>query len=147
MRLNEQSRVRATDLASIVLPIPGTSSMSTCPSHNSATSNRSITSRLPTMTCSMFRPARSAIARIGSTSIISMSPVGETVADAALGHDVARVRGIVLEFLTQVVDVQPNVVRGVAVFGPPDPTEQRLVGHYDAWIRGKVIQQAKFGRT
>src|SRR5216683_4375778 len=146
MRRNGQSSVRATDLASIVLPIPGTSSMSTCPSHSSATSSRSMTSRLPTMTCSILRAARSAIARIGSTSIIDPALVGEAVAHATFGEDIARVGGVVLELLAQVIDVEANVVRGVAILGAPDATEQGLVGHDHARVRGQVVQQAELRR-
>src|SRR5438445_4430813 len=146
MRRNGQSSVRATDLASIVLPMPGTSSMSTCPSHNNATSSRSITSRLPTMTCSMLRAARSAIARIGSTSIIASDLVGEAIAHATFGEDIARIGRIVLELLAQVVDVQADVVRGIAILGAPHAAEQRLVGHDHARVREQVIEQAELGR-
>src|SRR5712691_1267510 len=146
MRRNGQSSVRATDLASIVLPIPGTSSMSTCPSHNSATSSRSMTSRLPTMTCSILRAARSAIARIGSTSIIDSALIGEAIAHATFGEDIARVGGIVLELLAQVVDVQADVVRGVAILGAPDAAEQCLVGHDHARVRGEGVEQAELRR-
>ncbi|GHU81096.1 hypothetical protein AGMMS49992_34260 [Clostridia bacterium] len=41
-------------VASVVLPTPGTSSMSTCPRHSSAMSTSSTTSALPTMTCPIF---------------------------------------------------------------------------------------------
>src|SRR5205807_9450644 len=44
----------ANALASVVLPIPGTSSKSTCPSQSSATINRSIISSLPTITRPTF---------------------------------------------------------------------------------------------
>src|SRR6266567_3671839 len=54
MRWNEQPRDFANALASVVLPIPGTSSKSTCPSQSSATINRSITSSLPTITRPTF---------------------------------------------------------------------------------------------
>src|SRR6266851_967646 len=148
MRRNGQSSVRATDLASMVLPMPGTSSMSTCPSHNSATSSRSMTSRLPTMTCSILFAARSAIVRIGSTSSIDtvLFGVGEAVAHATFGEDIAWVGGVVLELLAQVVDVQADVVRGVAVLGAPDATEQCLVGNDHARVRGEVVQQPELGR-
>ena len=50
MRRNVQSSDFARALASVVLPTPGTSSISTCPRHNSAISAYSITSCLPTIT-------------------------------------------------------------------------------------------------
>ena len=54
MRANEPSRLRASALASIVLPMPGTSSISTCPSTSSVTSSSSVASALPTMTWAML---------------------------------------------------------------------------------------------
>ena len=54
MRLNEQESERASALASVVLPTPGTSSMSTWPSHSSAVSINSTTSSLPTTARAMF---------------------------------------------------------------------------------------------
>ena len=54
MRLNEQSNERASAEASVVLPTPGTSSMSTCPRHRSAIIISSTASCLPTMTLPTF---------------------------------------------------------------------------------------------
>src|SRR5260370_9002179 len=54
MRWKEHPSDLASDFANIVLPIPGTSSKSTCPSQSSATINRSITSSLPTITRPTF---------------------------------------------------------------------------------------------
>src|SRR5437868_438409 len=139
MRRNEQSSVRASDLASIVLPVPGTSSISTCPSHSSATSSKSMTSRLPTITRSILSPARSANPRIGSTSSTSGAQVGEAVADAPLGEDVARIGGVVLQLLPQVVDVQPHVVRRIAILGTPDAAQEGFVRHHHTWVRGQVV--------
>ena len=54
MRRTEQSIDRASALASIVLPTPGTSSISRCPSASStARANRTVTV-LPMITCSIF---------------------------------------------------------------------------------------------
>ena len=50
MRRNVQPRLRAIALASMVLPVPGTSSMSRCPRHMSATSASRTSWCLPTMT-------------------------------------------------------------------------------------------------
>ena len=61
-RRTVQSIERASALASIVLPTPGTSSMSRWPSASSTTSARRTTSGLPSTTCSMLsriRPADS----------------------------------------------------------------------------------------
>ena len=54
--------LRATAFASIVLPVPGTSSSSTCPSLSNATSSNSITASLPTITRLTCCRIRSAIA-------------------------------------------------------------------------------------
>ena len=54
MRRTLQSMLRASDFDSIVLPTPGTSSMSRCPSASSTTSVAETTSRLPSMTRSML---------------------------------------------------------------------------------------------
>ena len=54
MRLNEQDNDRAKAATSVVLPTPGTSSMSTCPLHSRAMSASSMASSLPTMTRRMF---------------------------------------------------------------------------------------------
>src|SRR3954452_1263669 len=50
----------ASARARVVLPIPGTSSMSRCPSHSSDTTASSTTERLPTSTRSTLRHSRSA---------------------------------------------------------------------------------------
>ncbi len=50
MRRTEQPSVRAMALASTVLPTPGTSSISRCPSASSTTSAVSTASGLPSMT-------------------------------------------------------------------------------------------------
>ena len=54
MRRKLQPRLRATALASIVLPVPGTSSISRWPRHRRATSVRRTSWRLPMMTRSTF---------------------------------------------------------------------------------------------
>ena len=54
MRLNEQSSDRARALASVVLPTPGTSSISTWPRQIRAMSMSSMASSLPTITCRIF---------------------------------------------------------------------------------------------
>ncbi len=54
MRLTVQSTDRASALASMVLPTPGTSSMSRCPSASSTVREAVIASRLPAMTVSTF---------------------------------------------------------------------------------------------
>jgi hypothetical protein len=53
MRETEASTLRASDRASIVLPTPGTSSMSRCPSASSTVRASSTASRLPSMTVSI----------------------------------------------------------------------------------------------
>ena len=54
IRRTEQSMERASALLSIVLPTPGTSSMSRWPSASSTTSASLATSGLPSMTVSML---------------------------------------------------------------------------------------------
>jgi len=49
-RLKVRPSEAATARASMVLPVPGTSSRRTCPSHSSATISSSMVARLPTMT-------------------------------------------------------------------------------------------------
>ena len=51
-RLKLMPMLAAVARASIVLPVPGTSSMSTCPWHSMAAISSSICGRLPTMTVS-----------------------------------------------------------------------------------------------
>src|SRR5579885_153941 len=73
MRWNEQPSDFASDFASVVLPMPGTSSNSTCPSQSKATISRSITASLPTMTRPTFwRTVRAAscTCRISSVCVI-----------------------------------------------------------------------------
>jgi hypothetical protein len=61
MRRTEQSIDRASALASIVLPTPGTSSMSRCPSASKTMSASLTASALPSMTDSMAVPIRCAV--------------------------------------------------------------------------------------
>ncbi len=62
MRRTEQSTERASALASIVLPTPGTSSISRCPSASSTVSASRTTSGLPSITCSTAPRIRSVVA-------------------------------------------------------------------------------------
>ena len=71
MRLKLQPMEREIALASVVLPMPGTSSISKCPSESSATSTRSITSLWPTMTRAMFSRTRSATALICDAAAVA----------------------------------------------------------------------------
>src|SRR5579883_294331 len=73
MRLNEQPSERASDLASTVLPSPGTSSSRICPSASSATSTSSTTASLPTITRPMFSCSRRASAATASTPASSIT--------------------------------------------------------------------------
>ncbi len=61
MRRTEQSMDLASALASIVLPTPGTSSMSRCPSASSTVSESRTTSGLPSITLSTDLRTRSAV--------------------------------------------------------------------------------------
>ena len=63
MRANEQSSERASALASVVLPTPGTSSTSTCPSASSATTARSTIAASPLTASRTFAITRSAASR------------------------------------------------------------------------------------
>ena len=58
MRRTVQSMLRASALLSMVLPTPGTSSMSRCPSASSTTTAAVTTSGLPSMTRSMLSRTR-----------------------------------------------------------------------------------------
>ena len=53
-RRTEQSIERASALANLVLPTPGTSSISRCPSASSTVTPSLIASCLPSITCSML---------------------------------------------------------------------------------------------
>ena len=73
MRLTVQSTERASALASMVLPTPGTSSMSRCPSASSTVSAVRITSRLPSITFSMLSVTRPVT--LASVSMLLMTPI------------------------------------------------------------------------
>lgn len=62
MRRTEQSMDRASALASIVLPTPGTSSMRRCPSASNTVSESRTTSGLPSITPSTALRTRSTVA-------------------------------------------------------------------------------------
>ena len=68
MRANEQSSERARARASVVLPTPGTSSTSTCPSASSATTARSTVAGSPLTARRTFAITRSAASRALSSS-------------------------------------------------------------------------------
>src|SRR5579859_795404 len=74
MRLNTQPVERAMLRASIVLPTPGTSSISTCPWQSSAVSVRRNSSVLPTITFSTLLMMPSAIERGSSTAATLHTP-------------------------------------------------------------------------
>ena len=78
MRRTEQSIDRASALASIVLPTPGTSSISRWPSASSTVRASSTTSGLPSITCSIARRIRPATS--ASSSKPRLLPVAELVA-------------------------------------------------------------------
>jgi hypothetical protein len=61
MRRKLQPRLLAMAFASTVLPVPGTSSMSTWPRHRSATRANLTSACLPTMTRSTFAMTRSPV--------------------------------------------------------------------------------------
>ena len=68
IRRTVQSIERASALLSIVLPTPGTSSISRWPPASSTTSAERAISGLPSMTCAMLPWIRSATAHTSSTS-------------------------------------------------------------------------------
>jgi len=70
MRWNELSSDFANAFASVVLPMPGTSSSSTCPSHSSATSSSSTVSSLPTMTRATLALIRLAVSATCAISVM-----------------------------------------------------------------------------
>ena len=73
MRAKEQSSERASARASVVLPTPGTSSTSTCPSASSATTARSTIAGSPLTARRTFAITRSAASRAPSRSRSSAS--------------------------------------------------------------------------
>ncbi len=68
MRLKLHPTDRASALASVVLPMPGTSSMSTWPSQSIATSASSIAASRPTMTRPTFSRTRAAASRMAAAA-------------------------------------------------------------------------------
>ena len=68
-RRKVQPRERAMVRASMVLPMPGTSSIRTCPLQRMATRSSSVASRLPTMTRSTWACRRWAAAAIGPIAV------------------------------------------------------------------------------
>jgi hypothetical protein len=84
-RLNSSPVLVARARASMVLPVPGASSISTCPSHSSAINNRSMTGRFPTMTFSTLSIAAPANSRIAL--ILLALPVFLAVIDHPLFFD------------------------------------------------------------
>ena len=82
MRRTEQSSERARALASIVLPTPGTSSMSRWPSARSTVSAVRTTSSLPSMTVSIDSRIVDAVR---TRSLICDSPAEGTLLGAVVG--------------------------------------------------------------
>src|SRR5205807_2023380 len=94
MRRNVQSSERASDLASIVLPTPGTSSISRCPSQRRVTRQSRISSSLLTMARLKFEvidsvgrpvycdPDFNPIARAGGEQANAISTYPQIKADA-----------------------------------------------------------------
>ena len=76
-----------------------------------------------------------------------MPEVHKAVADAALRQNVLRVRRVFLDLLAQVVDVQPDVVRLVAVLVAPDLRQQLIVRNCPARVLDQVVEQAVLGRA
>src|SRR5262249_38322213 len=85
MRRKPQPSVRATDLASSVLPTPVTSSSGTCPAQSSATRTRSIRALLPTTTRSTLARARAAS---DATRLTSSTLAASKQGDSTSGPDV-----------------------------------------------------------
>ena len=78
MRRTEQPVDRASALASIVLPTPGTSSISTCPSASRTVSARRTASDFPSMTDSTASPTRCATRTSSSRVRLLPCPVSRT---------------------------------------------------------------------
>src|SRR2546427_10037605 len=76
MRRNVQSSERASDLASIVLPTPGTSSMRRCPSHRRVTRQSRISSSLLTIARLTFAMNASATRPTDSGAPIPLGIIG-----------------------------------------------------------------------
>jgi len=94
MRLTEESMDRASALASIVLPTPGTSSMSRWPSASSTVSVVLTTSDLPSITFSMFAVTRSVTAARVSKLLICLPLCRRQCAEAGLPAVVAGPSGL-----------------------------------------------------
>src|SRR4051794_10603663 len=70
----------------------------------------------------------------------------EAVADARVGQDDLRARRIVLELAADVGDVDPQVVRLLAVARTPDLAQQRAVGEELAAVDGEHAQEVELDR-
>src|SRR5712692_5125954 len=159
-RSKAQPRERDSDLASMVLPTPGTSSISTCPRLSMAITHSSISASLPTSTRLTFRTMRSPKAATLPFSIGSPPPGlmfclpkdNVAVCDSLPGD---RQPGEPAQPATQraarkhhdVVDKESDHVRGVGHPGIPhqadghesshqqDPEGEQLLGSQAAAVR------------
>ena len=93
------------------------------------------------------RPRPSAGSAPGSSigAVLAVRPE-EPIADATDRHEVLRVVGVDLDLLAQTAHRDPDI-RGVGVLGlGPAPDEERLRRDGLADVRGKRVEQARFGR-
>jgi len=88
------------------------------------------------------RPEARSLARLAFRTGLT-SVVNETVPDAAFGQNVGRIGRISFELLAEIVDIEPKVVRLIAVFVPPDLGEQLFVGDHPACVLDKVVEKAE----
>jgi hypothetical protein len=65
--------------------------------------------------------------------------IDKSVAYSTFGDDVFGVRGIILEFLAQIIYIKPQVMCFVTVFISPDFGKQLLMGDNPSCILYKVV--------
>src|SRR6476469_9522361 len=70
----------------------------------------------------------------------------EAVADAGLGDEDARAGGVFLQFAAQLVDVDAQILRLVAVFRAPDALEEHPLRQHLARLARQFEEQLPLGR-
>ena len=81
-------------------------------------------------------PARRSVVGVGD----------EAITGTTARLDIARVRGVVAEFIAQAIDEDLEIVGFIDVVAPPDPFEQGAVGYDLSSVPREDLEQQIFGR-
>jgi transposase len=73
--------------------------------------------------------------------------IDKTIPDSAFGQNVLRVCRVLFDLLAQIGDIEPQVVRLIAVLRTPHLAQELLVGHHIPGILHQVVQQPILGRA